>query len=191
MVADMGADAPPCRYDKPTRAEILRGVVDLIVAHGYQKTTMRMVIASSGLAAGALYRRYATKHDLITAAWRAAINDSFPALHAAVDAENTYHGKLCVLFDELYTRLDEDRDVTMFKLAVRWESLRRPELNAISADTRNSDLIRGIVDFGAGAGKIDRQMVPVARETLYAVVWGVAMVTADIPLDEARAAINS
>ncbi|WP_299951888.1 TetR/AcrR family transcriptional regulator [uncultured Modestobacter sp.] len=59
-------------YDHSSDALILANTLDLLVERGYERVTLDEVAARTGKAKTTLYRRWATKEDLVIAAIRAA-----------------------------------------------------------------------------------------------------------------------
>jgi AcrR family transcriptional regulator len=59
-------------YDNSSDAEILASTLDLLAEHGYERLTLDEVAARTGKAKTTLYRRWATKEDLVLAAVRSA-----------------------------------------------------------------------------------------------------------------------
>jgi AcrR family transcriptional regulator len=59
-------------YDHSSDAVILASTLDLLAEHDYERVTLDEVAARTGKAKTTLYRRWATKEDLVLAAIRAA-----------------------------------------------------------------------------------------------------------------------
>ncbi len=69
MAAPADAPARPGRQRSEAADQaILGATLDVLAADGYAGLTMAAVIARSGVSSATLYRRWPTKHDLVTAA---------------------------------------------------------------------------------------------------------------------------
>jgi AcrR family transcriptional regulator len=76
----MTADAPAVRHrPKDRKQQILVHARDLFLELGYPSVSMAMIADRVGITAGALYRHYATKADLLEAVVRDAFSATVPA----------------------------------------------------------------------------------------------------------------
>ncbi|WP_295623697.1 TetR/AcrR family transcriptional regulator [uncultured Corynebacterium sp.] len=80
---DSAPDKPPTRDSTTTRDQILDAVTSLLATRGPEHATVRKVAAEAGLSAGAVQHHFATRDELIAAAYdrsaerfRAALQDA-------------------------------------------------------------------------------------------------------------------
>ncbi|MET7401476.1 TetR/AcrR family transcriptional regulator [Dactylosporangium sp. NPDC005572] len=123
-------------YRAGRRAEILRAAARLFAANGFHATSMADIISEAGLSAGAVYRYFHSKEDLITAVAEIALtaaDDVFEQL-LADDAAPAPAQAVTALIETIATRIvgDPDLGVDLTRIGVQaWaEALRKPSLAA-------------------------------------------------------------
>jgi AcrR family transcriptional regulator len=122
------------QYRADRRAEILAAAARLFAANGFHATSMADIISEAGLSAGAVYRYFRSKEDLITAVAERALSaadEVFTDLLADGAAPDPAHA-VATLIDAVTARLmDESQngaDLTRIGVQVWAEALRNPGL---------------------------------------------------------------
>ena len=128
------------QYRADRRAEILAAAARLFAANGFHATSMADIIGEAGLSAGAVYRYFPSKEDLVAAVAETALSaadEVFAELLADNAAPSPAHA-VSVLIEAISTRLMKEPetgvDFTRIGVQVWAEALRSPAL-AERADT--------------------------------------------------------
>jgi AcrR family transcriptional regulator len=138
------------QYKDQQRAEILDAARRCFVRNGFHRTSMQDVFTESGRSAGAVYRYFSSKDDMILAVASQNLTDVTEALRATLrsgdgDAEPGH--AMATLLDEVASRHANDQLATV-ALMVWSEALRNPALadrlrEASAAMTRDlADVVR-------------------------------------------------
>ena len=124
------------QYRAGRRAEILGAAARLFAANGFHATSMADIISEAGLSAGAVYRYFRSKEDLISAVAETALSaadDVFEEILAggAAPAPAEAVARLIEVIDSRIAH-DPDSGVDLTRVGVQvWaEALRNPGLGA-------------------------------------------------------------
>ena len=118
------------QYKDEQRAEILDAARRCFVRNGFHRTSMQDVFAEAGRSAGAVYRYFPSKDDMIVAVATQNLADVTEALRAALrpgDREPELGQVLAALLDEV-GRQHADRQLASIALMVWSEAQRNPRL---------------------------------------------------------------
>jgi AcrR family transcriptional regulator len=118
------------QYKDDQRAEILTAARRCFVRNGFHRTSMQDVFAEAGKSAGAVYRYYPKKEDLIIGVAAQNLDDVTEVLHAALTGSGGERGVGEVLAELLTAVIDRHRekDLATTALMVWSEALRNPPL---------------------------------------------------------------
>jgi AcrR family transcriptional regulator len=131
-------------YDHSGDASILATALDLVAEKGYERLTLDEVAARTGRAKTTLYRRWATKEDLVLAAIRAA---GRPSEVEQLPDSGSLRGDLLAVIDSPWLG-GPDRRTAIFA--------------GLAAATRGSDRLAAVVD-----GEVTQPYVEVYRRLLH------------------------
>jgi AcrR family transcriptional regulator len=162
-----------------TRDRILREARACFAAYGYEGTSTRMIADRAGLATAALYHHFGKKSDLMLAVHRARNEASYAPMRAAVDAADTFVGKVEALLGAIHDLLREDPEQSVFASVARDEARRHPELAEIADDKEFEALFAEVIRFGVQTGAIASNDAVQARGALAATAFGLAMLGPD------------
>lgn len=148
------------QYKDDQRAQILDAARRCFLRDGFHRTSMQDVFAESGRSAGAVYRYFPKKDDLIVGVAAGNLDDVANVLHEALASNDSPRGLGEVLADVLTAVADRhaDRELAAVALMVWSESLRNPALadrlrDAIATMTRAlADLVAQRQESGELAG---------------------------------------
>jgi TetR/AcrR family transcriptional regulator, transcriptional repressor of aconitase len=136
------------QYKDQQRAEILDAARRCFVRNGFHRTSMQDVFTEAGRSAGAVYRYFPSKDDMILAVASQNLTDVTEALRSALRSGDAEPGQaMATLLDEVASRHADDQLATV-ALMVWSEALRNPALadrlrEASAAMTRDlADLVR-------------------------------------------------
>ncbi|MBU2666315.1 TetR/AcrR family transcriptional regulator [Actinoplanes bogorensis] len=122
------------QYRADRRAEILGAAARLFAANGFHATSMADIIGEAGLSAGAVYRYFPSKEDLVAAVAETALSaadEVFAELLADNAAPSPAHA-VSVLIEAITARLMNEPetgvDFTRIGVQVWAEALRSPAL---------------------------------------------------------------
>ena len=163
-----------------TRDRILRAARSCFAAHGYEGTSTRMIAEAAGLATAALYHHFGKKSDLMLAVHRARNEASYAPLRAAVDAADTFAGKIEGLFMAIHDQMRADPEQGVFASVARDEARRHPELKELGEDREFEELFAEIVRFGVRTGEIASSDAVQARGALASMAFGMSMLAPDM-----------
>lgn len=131
------------QYRESRRAEIMGTAARLFAANGFHATSMADIISEAGLSAGAVYRYFRSKEELIGSVAETALssaNETFEALLAdgtMPSPEETMAAVLRTITDRVAPDPVLGVDVTKISVQVWSEALRSPHLA-----TRADDVYR-------------------------------------------------
>ncbi|XVV08569.1 TetR/AcrR family transcriptional regulator [Actinoplanes sp. CA-131856] len=122
------------QYRADRRAEILGAAARLFAADGFHSTSMADIIGASGLSAGAVYRYFRSKDEIIGSVAEMALSNAdeiFQALladGATPSPEQAVHASIEAISGQLINVADSGADITRIGVQVWAEALRSPEL---------------------------------------------------------------
>jgi AcrR family transcriptional regulator len=113
------------------RRKILVSAWTCFSREGFHATSMDDVIAETGMSSSSVYRYFRSKDDLIDAAARDTMGQTFASLAALLDHQPspTPPETLAMLADNLSRRRGGEYDLTKVSMATWAEALRRPTLH--------------------------------------------------------------
>lgn len=114
-------------YLTARRAEILDAARRCFVRDGFHATSMQDLLAEAGVSAGAVYRYFASKDDMIVAIAEEAIREVTGAFRE-VAADHGSLGDAVAAAVEVVARKDEDHQVGALAVQVWAEALRNPQV---------------------------------------------------------------
>lgn len=117
-------------YKDDQRAQILAAARRCFVRNGFHRTSVQDVFTESGRSAGAVYRYFPRKEDMIVAVAAQNLDDVAGVLHAALargDGERGLGEVMAELLEAVVQR-HADRDLAAVALMVWSEALRNPAL---------------------------------------------------------------
>lgn len=127
-------------YRAGRRAEILAAAARLFAANGFHATSMADIIGAAGLSAGAVYRYFRSKEELVAAVAETALSaaeETFAAL-LADGAAPSPDAVVSAIIETITDRVVHDPvggvDVTRIGVQVWAEALRNPELAVRAGD---------------------------------------------------------
>ncbi len=118
------------QYKDDQRAEILAAARKCFLNNGFHRTSMQDVFTEAGRSAGAVYRYFPKKQDMIIGVAVQNLDDVADVLHTALNsgsAERGVGGVLAELLEAVAER-HRDRQLAAMALMVWSESLRNPAL---------------------------------------------------------------
>lgn len=138
------------QYKDDQRAQILEAARRCFVRNGFHRTSMQDVFTESGRSAGAVYRYFPKKEDMIVAVATQNLDDVAGVLRAALASGDGPHGlgEVMARLLDAVTQRHADRQLAAMALMVWSEALRDPALaerlrGAIAAMSGDlADLIR-------------------------------------------------
>jgi AcrR family transcriptional regulator len=118
------------QYKDDQRAEILAAARRCFVRNGFHRTSMQDVFAEAGKSAGAVYRYFPRKEDMILAVATQNLEDVGEVLRTALARGDGGHGVGRVMAELLEAVVERHRDGQLAALALMvWsEALRSPAL---------------------------------------------------------------
>ena len=173
-----------------TRDRILKEARACFAAYGYEGTSTRMIAERAGLATAALYHHFGKKSDLMIAVHAARNEASYAPMRAAVDAADTFAGKVEALLRSIHELRRSDPEQFVFASVARDEARRHEELREIGEDKEFEELFADIIRFGVKAGEIASSDAVQARGALAATTFGIAMLGADMTVQAHALAVR-
>ncbi|WP_250037622.1 TetR/AcrR family transcriptional regulator [Paractinoplanes maris] len=122
------------QYRAGRRAEIVAGAARLFAANGFHATSMADIISECGLSAGAVYRYFSSKEELIAAVAETALNTADEVFQAmlADGAAPSPQDALAAIITTITEQIARDPvtgvDLTRVGVQVWAEALRNPVL---------------------------------------------------------------
>ncbi|GLY29512.1 TetR/AcrR family transcriptional regulator [Kineosporia sp. NBRC 101731] len=123
-------------YRAARRGEIISAAGELFARNGFHVTSMADIIAASGLSAGAVYRYFRSKEELIGAVAESALGtaDEVFAQLLELDPAPSPAQAVTTMIDHLMTNVARETvagvDLTRIALQVWAEAVRNPDLSA-------------------------------------------------------------
>jgi AcrR family transcriptional regulator len=173
-----------------TRDRILKEARACFAAYGYEGTSTRMIAERAGLATAALYHHFGKKSDLMIAVHRHRNEASYAPMRAAVDAADTFAGKVEALLMSIHELRRSDPEQFVFASVARDEARRYEELREIGDDKEFEELFADIIRFGVKTGEIASSDAIQARGALAATTFGIAMLGADMTVQAHALAVR-
>ena len=157
------------KYKDGQRAEILEAARRCFVRNGFHQTTMQVVFAEAGKSAGAVYRYFPKKEDLIVGVATQNLDAIAERLHTVAATGNGERGVGEVMAQLLEAVIERHRDEQLAAVALMvWsEALRNPALARRleqAAATMSQDiaaLVRGRRGAGAPADALARVILSI------------------------------
>lgn len=173
------------------RADLVSAAAELLAEQGYAACSVAAVARRAGVAAGTVYRHFASKADLVAEVFRGVVSREVEAVQAAVDASDTVEDRIASVVRTFagralkaprlaYALLTEPVDPVVdelrleFRIAFRdiaagaiADGVRTGELPPQNADVVAAALIGAIAEALAGplaAGAEDHDTVPTLIE---------------------------
>ncbi|MER6762968.1 MULTISPECIES: TetR/AcrR family transcriptional regulator [Amycolatopsis] len=148
------------QYKDSQRGEILAAARRCFLRNGFHRTSMQDVFAEAGKSAGAVYRYFQKKEDMIVAVAAQNLDDVTGVLHAALDrgAGENGVGEVMAELLEAVTDLHRDRQLAGMAVLVWSEAQRNPELAdrltaaSVEMSAEVAGLVRSRQEAGAWAG---------------------------------------
>jgi AcrR family transcriptional regulator len=156
-----------------TEAAIRAAAVRLIAAHGYEGVSMRQLAEAVGVQAGAIYRYFPTKQDLLASMMRAHLRHLL-ARWRAVKPEGADATRLLAAFARFHIRYHISRRDEVFINYMELRSLapeHRAAVTALRAEYEGE--LRAILSRGAETGAFHVADVAVTAMALIAMLTGV------------------
>ncbi|MGW4399053.1 TetR/AcrR family transcriptional regulator [Amycolatopsis nivea] len=147
------------QYKDDQRGEILAAARRCFLRDGFHRTSMQDVFTEAGKSAGAVYRYFPKKEDMIVAVAAQNLDDVTGVLRAALPRGGEHGvGEVMAELLEAVTGLHRDRELASMAVLVWSEAQRNPELAerlaAASAEmsAEVAGLVRGRQEAGAWTG---------------------------------------
>ncbi|MGQ1837502.1 TetR/AcrR family transcriptional regulator [Kocuria turfanensis] len=137
------------QYKDERRREIVAAASRCFLEHGFGGASMHRIIAATGLSAGALYNHFPSKHELVVASARAALDRVLtvdqgpaPAVNEGADRTAAGAGRSAAAIGgdpagwvaELLERLAADPAATRLLLITWGEAVSEPALAAVAGE---------------------------------------------------------
>lgn len=116
------------QYKDQQRAEILDAARRCFVRNGFHRTSMQDVFTEADRSAGAVYRYFSSKDDMILAVANQNLTDVTEALRCAVRSGDVEPGQAMARFFEQVASRHADDQLATVALMVWSEALRNPAL---------------------------------------------------------------
>ena len=168
------------RDPAPTdRAAAVRRALRSLVAHnGFHGASMAAVAAEAGVATGTAYVHYASKDDLVLAAYLEAKQELGRAAVAGLDPAAPAHERFVAMWLAIHEHLERDPDTARFLVQVEGSPYARPahEL-AMAAEDDPLTVQASLADMAA-------QLAPLPYAVLYdlGIATAVRLVAASVEL---------
>ena len=144
------------QYKDDQRGEILAAARRCFLRDGFHRTSMQDVFAEAGKSAGAVYRYFPKKDDMIVAVAAQNLDDVTGVLRTALARGSGEHGVGEVMAEllEAVTDLHRDRELASMAVLVWSEAQRNPELaeRLAAASAEMSAEVAGLVRSRQEAG---------------------------------------
>ncbi len=118
----------------PRQIEILEAAIQLTSEAGIQKLTIRNVAAAVGVSEPALYRHFASKHELLVAILEYLENKIAHNFMGFIQPSGSPSEQFRVFLENLFTELEENKAFSLLLFAEETfnaDPALRPELNAL------------------------------------------------------------
>jgi TetR/AcrR family transcriptional regulator, transcriptional repressor for nem operon len=104
-----GGEEPLARTKEFDPDLALRRSMDVFGLHGYEGTTMQLLLSGVGIARQSLYDTYGTKRELFLAAARAYISEKTAAVQAALGGAGSPRQAIEAVFAQVLDALNDER----------------------------------------------------------------------------------
>lgn len=159
---------PPTSRGEQTRTAIIDAALRLFRERGYEKTTMRLIAAESGVSLGNAYYYYRSKDHLIQAFYDQMATDHQAAIRSGLDRVDRFEDRLRIVLEAWITvaRPYHEFAGKFFKNAAEPSSPLSP-FSPESAPTRAASIaiFRDVVE------RSDLKVPPALREELPGLLW--------------------
>jgi AcrR family transcriptional regulator len=147
---------PPASDSAETRRAIFDNARKLFAERGYGEVTNKEVASAAGITTGALYHYVESKLDLYVEVHSDLQDRVYGRFNEAVDASDTFLGKLEGILEAANEMNEEDYTLALFVGTVRTDMRRFPEIRSKLARTvrRRDRFFVDIVDVGVATGEI-------------------------------------
>ena len=147
---------PPASDSADTRRAIFDNARKLFAERGYCEVTNKEVASAAGITTGALYHYVESKLDLYVEVHSDLQDRVYGRFNEAVDASDTFLGKLEGILEAANEMNEEDHTLALFVGTVRTDMRRFPEIRSKLARTvrRRDRFFVDIVDVGVATGEI-------------------------------------
>jgi AcrR family transcriptional regulator len=147
-----------------TKAKLIESTISLLQSGGYADASVAAITARSGVAAGTLYRHYASKEALFVEVFRSVCERELAAMSIAATDNAGFEARIDAVVD-VFSR----RALNNPRLA--WALLAEPVDPLVDAERldfrrRYRDLIAGLVSEGIAEGTIPEQDVGLTASAL-------------------------
>ncbi len=155
----------PSEGAHPTRERLLRAARDLIEEGGYGAASVVAITARAGLAAGTLYRHFASKEELFVDVFRSACDRELRAMaRAAEAAEGPYAERLGSVLQTFAER-------ALRRPRLAWALLAEPVDPLVDAERLTyracyAELVAGCLEAAIREGELPRQDVALTAAAL-------------------------
>lgn len=157
------------------RSEIMAAALACFRRRGFHQATMNEICAEAGISAGALYRYFSSKAEIISAIAedeRSAHQNPFEG----VGAGRSLIDGLCTLADGFFRRVEGGDGPLIAEILA--EAMREPAMAAIAARiaARSSGLFETALRAAQARGEVDPRLDPrEAAETMFAAIEGIGL----------------
>lgn len=136
------------QYKDRQRAEILAAARRCFVRNGFHRTSMQDIFAEAGRSAGAVYRYFPAKEDIIVAVASGNLDDIQAVLHSAVARTDEELGVGDVVAELLEAVVQRDRERQLASVALMvWSEALRDAALAERLKTASSEMRRDVTAF--------------------------------------------
>ncbi|HWD64521.1 MAG TPA: helix-turn-helix domain-containing protein [Solirubrobacteraceae bacterium] len=151
----------------PTRDRLLRAARETIEERGYSAASVVVVAERAGVAAGTLYRHFASKEEMFVELFRAVCDRELAAMRAAAE-ELPADGTRAERIERVLSTF-ADRALSRPRLA--WALIAEPVDPAVDAErlayrARYAELVAGALAEAVAAGELPSQDVAVTAAAL-------------------------
>ena len=142
-------------HEAERRAQVLRAARACIVAHGYERVTMRDIAETAGVSTGTVVHYFNDKETVLEAALLDKITDTGIAFRAALAGAQSAWERLGRLVEASLPATDEVRDEWRLWLTFWGEATRNERLRAVSErqHQRWTRFLARILRDGVAAGE--------------------------------------
>ena len=149
---------PPASNSEETFEALVDGARRLFSERGYGGVTNKDLAAAAGVTTGALYHYVESKLELYLSVHRDTQVRIYRRFIVAVNAEDTFVGKLASVLETADAMNAEDPSFARFIGMVRADVARHPELaeNLASAEAEREAFFVGMVETGIATGEVRR-----------------------------------
>ncbi|MBB4683443.1 TetR/AcrR family transcriptional regulator [Amycolatopsis jiangsuensis] len=154
------------QYKDDQRATILDAARRCFVRNGFHRTSMQDVFTEAGKSAGAVYRYFPRKEDLITGVATQNLDDVAAVLRTALARPGREIGEVLAELLEAVTQRHRDRDLATMAVMVWSEALRDPRL----AGRLEAATVRMTEDLAGHLG--ERHRTPAEAQVLLSLLPG-------------------